>query len=75
MNASQFLVCSLIAWRGSKKVTKQQYDRAYLQGTSARQVGRKQDENPYRNKPSLRTLAEAWTSGWQADDMAIRSRK
>lgn len=55
---------------------RQQYESAKLAGHSARQNGKKRDANPYANKPALRTLADAWLSGWiEADRINRRGKR
>lgn len=55
-------------------MTKQQIDRAKLQGVTARQAGKKQDANPYAGKASLRHLADAWLAGWIETDRLHRGK-
>lgn len=49
-------------------MTQKQWERAYLEGVSARQTGKRQDANPYRDE----TLAENWHNGWESADVARR---
>lgn len=38
--------------------------RAKILGITARQNGKKREDNPYRNKPTMRHERDAWESGW-----------
>lgn len=56
-------------------MTKQEIDRAKLQGVSARQANKKPDTNPYLGKPALRLQAESWQAGWNETDRLHRRGK
>lgn len=53
-------------------MTKRDHDRAFLQGVSARQAGKKRDRNPYADKPSMHVLRDAWLNGWLHQDRTSR---
>lgn len=56
-------------------MTRKDWDRAYLEGITARQNGKKAESNPYRNKPTLRPLADSWMNGWNLEDRKIRGQR
>lgn len=56
-------------------MSRKDYDRATLQGIAARQAGNKPDANPYRNKPALLVLSDAWLAGWQSQDGKMRGSR
>lgn len=55
-------------------MTKRDHDRAFLQGVSARQAGKKRDRNPYAAKPSMHVERDAWLNGWLHQDRTSRGK-
>ena len=56
-------------------MTRQEFDRARLQGITARQRGKPWGANPYTHKPSLRRQADAWAAGWGEANRDIRRKR
>lgn len=56
-------------------MSKKDHDRAFLQGVSARQAGKKRDRNPYADKPSMHVLRDAWLNGWLHQDATSRQTR
>ena len=56
-------------------MTCQEFDRARLQGITARQRGKPWGANPYRgHTDKVRRMHETWHAGWQDEDRQ-RTRK
>lgn len=55
-------------------MTRAQFDRIKLAGTTARQNGKKAEANTYAGKASLRAEHEAWVSGWIEADRLNRGK-
>lgn len=56
-------------------VNQKEYERARDLGAQARRNGQKEGALPYRGfTEKVRLLAEAWRTGYQAEDMARKSR-
>jgi ribosome modulation factor len=47
-------------------ITEKEFTRAYLAGFTGRRNGKKEKDNPYRDKPSQAVLRDQWVLGYHA---------
>lgn len=57
--------------------TKSEFDRAYLQGITARQAAKRREANPYRHRGDRdgELLQDRWDEGWGDQDALNRGMR